>query len=74
MLANEVDPAETKKAQQATDGAEADTFEVIAREWHSRFAPSWAESHAGKIIRRFELYVFPWIGTDDVVGIYWTLS
>lgn len=69
LLANEVDPGEVKKAQEAADNAEADTFEVIAREWHSRFAPTWAKSHAGKIIRRFELYVFPWIGPKEITSI-----
>lgn len=69
LVANEVDPGEIKKAQQAAESAQADTFEVIAREWHSRFAPTWAKSHAGKIIRRFELYVFPWIGTKEITSI-----
>ncbi len=69
LLANEVDPGEIKKAQQAAESAETDTFEVIAREWHSRFAPTWAKSHAGKIIRRFELYVFPWIGSKEITSI-----
>ena len=32
------------------------TIEVIAREWHAKFAPSWAPSHADKILRRFELW------------------
>ncbi len=69
LLANEVDPGEIKKAQQAAESAETDTFEVIAREWHSRFAPTWTKSHAGKIIRRFELYVFPWIGSKEITSI-----
>lgn len=69
LVANEVDPGEVKKAQQAAESAQADTFEVIAREWHSRFAPTWAKSHSGKIIRRFELYVFPWIGTKEITSI-----
>ncbi len=68
-MANEVDPGEVKKAQENADNAEADTFEVIVREWHSRFAPTWAKSHAGKIIRRFELYVFPWIGPKEITSI-----
>lgn len=69
LVANKVDPGEIKKAQLAAESAQADTFEVIAREWHSRFAPTWAKSHAGKIIRRFELYVFPWIGTKEITSI-----
>src|SRR5450759_7943 len=37
LLTNGVDPGETKKAQKAAQGdQELNTFEVIAREWHSR--------------------------------------
>jgi len=69
LLANGIDPGITKKAQKAAETQEAETFEVIAREWHSKFAPTWAVSHAGKIIRRFELYVFPWIGSKPIKSI-----
>ncbi|HHB75743.1 MAG TPA: DUF4102 domain-containing protein [Desulfobulbus sp.] len=69
LLAHGVDPSATKKAQKLADTQEAETFEVIAREWHEKFAPSWAASHAGKIIRRLELYVFPWIGSKPIKSI-----
>ena len=64
-----MDPSATKKAQKAAETQETETFEIVAREWHSKFAPSWAESHAGKILRRFELYVFPWIGSKPIKSI-----
>ena len=64
-----MDPSATKKAQKASETQETETFEIVAREWHSQFAPSWAESHAGKILRRFELYVFPWIGSKPIKSI-----
>ena len=69
LLANGVDPSATQKAQKIADTQETETFEVIAREWHAKFAPSWAVSHATKIIRRFELYVFPWIGSKPIKSI-----
>ncbi|HHD63208.1 MAG TPA: DUF4102 domain-containing protein, partial [Desulfobulbaceae bacterium] len=69
LLAHGVDPSATKKAQKVADTQETETFEVIAREWHEKFAPSWAASHAGKIIRRLELYVFPWIGSKPIKSI-----
>ena len=69
LLANGVDPSITKKAQKIADTQEIETFEVIAREWHAKFTPSWAASHSGKIIRRFELYVFPWIGSKPIKSI-----
>ncbi len=69
LLANGVDPSATRKAQKVAETQETETFEVIAREWHEKFAPFWAASHAGKIIRRFELYVFPWIGSKPIKSI-----
>ena len=66
MIANGVDPGETKKAQKAAGTEETETFEVIAREWHTKFSPSWATSHGGKIFRRLELYVFPWLGNKPI--------
>ena len=42
------------------------TFEGIAREWYAKFSPAWAESHGGKLIRRMEMFVFPWIGAQPM--------
>jgi hypothetical protein len=42
------------------------SFEAVAREWYERNATGWAPSHAGKIIRRLELDVFPWIGSRPI--------
>ena len=69
LLANGADPSVTKKAQKAANTQETETFEIVAREWHTKFAPSWASCHANKIIRRFELYVFPWIGSKPIKSI-----
>ena len=49
MIAKGVDPSDTKKAQKAASTEETETFEVIAREWHTKFSPSWASSHGNKI-------------------------
>ncbi|MHB1350046.1 MAG: tyrosine-type recombinase/integrase [Desulfobulbaceae bacterium] len=69
LLANGADPSDTKKAQKAAGAEETETFEIIAREWHAKFSPSWAASHADKILRRFELYTFPWIGAKPIKSI-----
>jgi integrase len=42
---------------------------IDSREWHAKNAPTWAESHSSKIIRRLELDVFPWIGSKPVNSI-----
>ena len=63
LIAAGVDPAESRKAQQAAQAnSEANSFEVVAREWHAKFAPRWATGHASRVLRLFERDVFPWVG------------
>lgn len=69
LLDKGVDPGAVKKAQRAAETEDSETFEVIAREWHGKFSPTWAAGHADKIIRRLELYIFPWIGSKPIRSI-----
>lgn len=46
-----------------------DSLEAVAREWFAKHEPSWAASHADKIIRRLERDVFPWIGGRPIASI-----
>lgn len=43
-----------------------DTFEQITREWHTRQSIIWVAGHSEKVLRRFELYLFPWIGATPI--------
>ncbi len=67
QLANGIDPGEVKKAQKAAriENA-ANTFEAVTREWHEKFKSQWTENHAGRLMRRLELDVFPLIGTRPI--------
>ncbi len=70
LLANGVDPGEAKKAKKAAQGEQdANSFEVIAREWHSKFAHMWVASHAQHKLERLEKNVFPWIGKRPIKEI-----
>jgi integrase len=70
LLANGIDPGEHRKAQKAAKVERAaNSFEVVAREWFAKHAPSWAPSHAEKIIQRLEKDVFPWIGGRPISEI-----
>jgi integrase len=69
LVANNVDPGEVRKAQKQTDTEEIETFEVIAREWHSRFTLEWTEGHAKTIMSRLERDIFPWIGKTPISKI-----
>jgi integrase len=70
LIANGIDPGEIKKAQKATkNGDNANSFEVVAREWHARFTPSWAPAHAKTTIDRLTRDVFLFIGAKSIEEI-----
>jgi integrase len=65
LLANGVDPGEMKKVLKATDkDISANTFEMIAREWHHKFssAGKWSTNHSADIMHRLEKDIFPPLG------------
>ena len=69
-IADGIDPSDLKKAlkNQKAELA-AKSLEAIAREWYAIKLNKWAATHAKKVIRRFEMYVFPWIGKRPVAEI-----
>lgn len=70
MITNGIDPAQTRKVQKSIQIEQAEnSFEAVAREWHGKYSSNWADSHATKIIRRFELYIFPWLGSRPISEI-----
>lgn len=70
LLATGTDPSENKKAVKAAKfDKSANSFEVVAREWISSHMANKAKSHRDKVIRRFELYIFPWLGTKPISDI-----
>lgn len=67
QIAAGIDPSEARKARKsAMTGHDANSFEVVAREWHAKQVPTWAPAHSERIIRRFEADIFPWIGGRPV--------
>lgn len=70
LLVEGVDPSENRKAQKSSLASNiANSFEVITREWFSKYSPSWSENHGNRIIRRFERDIFPWIGQHPIADI-----
>ena len=50
QVANGIDPCEDRKAQKAAKGAQdANSFELIAREWPAKFTPKFTPGHALKL-------------------------
>jgi integrase len=70
LITNGIDPGQVRKVQKSIQIEQTEnSFEAIAREWHGKYSTNWADSHAKKIIRRFELYLFPWLGHRPIAEI-----
>ncbi|BBL72136.1 tyrosine-type recombinase/integrase [Methylogaea oryzae] len=69
QLAQNIDPSQNRKAMKAALAADADTFEVVAREWFAKNAPTWAENHSNRTLRRLERDIFPWLGNAPIRSI-----
>jgi len=69
QIAHGIDPGALRKAQKQAVTEEKETFEVIGREWHTRFAPTWTPGHADTIMSRLERDLFPWIGKRPIAEI-----
>lgn len=70
LVADGVDPSVHRKAKNlARAGANANSFEVVTREWFEKQKKVWEPSHADKIIRRLERDVFPWLGKRPIADI-----
>jgi len=67
VLANGADPGAVKKAQKAAVlELAANSFEIVATEWLSKFSKHWKESHTKTIRVRLINDVFPWIGARPI--------
>ena len=70
LLADGIDPGESRKAMKSArmDRA-ANSFEVVAREWFTKYSAIWAANHGDRIIRRFERDIFPRIGGHPIAEL-----
>ncbi|HUV99611.1 MAG TPA: integrase arm-type DNA-binding domain-containing protein [Gallionella sp.] len=70
LLANGADPSAVKKAKKAAAVALAEnSFEIVAREWLSKFSKNWKESHTRTTTLRLVNDVFPWLGVRPIGDI-----
>jgi integrase len=70
LLANGVDPGEMKKSlKQAKVALDEHSFEVLAREWITKFSGQWSQVHADTIMERMERDVFPYMGAKPISDI-----
>jgi integrase len=69
-LAKKIDPGLDKQKQKQTDKLLAqNSFELIAREWFSKFSVKWTEKHAARTLRMLEKELFPWIGNQAITEV-----
>jgi integrase len=70
LLVGGVDPSAHRKAQKAARATRAaNSFEVVAREWHAKRSAMWIESHAARLLHRLERDIFPWLGSRPIADI-----
>jgi integrase len=70
LLAAGIDPGAHRKAKKAASAeSAANSFEVVTREWFSKYSPNWAPGHASRVIRLFERDLFPWIGERPIAEV-----
>jgi hypothetical protein len=64
------DPAQAKRIDKINKAtANANTFEAVAREWHTNSLASWQSRTATNILHRLEVDVFPLIGRHPIAQI-----
>ena len=65
-----IDPSNTRKAVKAANTLNAEnSFEVLAREWVASHMQNKAANYRDLTLRRFELYLFPWIGKTPITDL-----
>lgn len=69
LIAQGVDPSNARKDARVQEQQQAETFELVARQWHERFTPSWTPGHAARILTSLAKDAFPWIGSKAIRSI-----
>ena len=70
LLVSGQDPSEAKQQEKRERQAAAlNTFESIARRWHTDNLHRWKENHAARVLRYFETDVFPVVGAMSIQEI-----
>lgn len=69
MLAEGIDPIETKHQAKTQAVIKGRTFESAALEWHKAMSAKWAPGHAKTVLSRLKTHVFPLIGARSIVDL-----
>lgn len=67
LLSQGIDPSAHKQATKAAVKAKSEhSYEVIAREWFTKYSTGWSEANRIKVLARQVNYVFPFIGGKPI--------
>lgn len=67
LLANGADPSAVKKSKKAAGVILAgNSFEFVAREWHTKNLHNWKQSNADKLLNLLQNDLFPWLGKRPI--------
>jgi len=70
LLKAGTDPAQQRRIDKLTQATASDnTFEAIAREWHTTKSSGWSEVHTNTVMSRMVNNLFPWIGGRPLVDL-----
>ncbi|MBK5142873.1 tyrosine-type recombinase/integrase [Budviciaceae bacterium BWR-B9] len=70
LVANNVNPSEIRKTEKAElKAAAANTFEIVAREWHQHKLEGWTAGYASDMLEGLEKDIFPYLGQRVVSEI-----
>ena len=59
MLADGIDPIETKHQAKAEAVIKGRTFESVALDWHTEMSAKWAPGHSKTVMSRLKTHVLP---------------
>lgn len=68
-LAHGIDPGVRKAAVKNAEGQDANSFELIAREWLANSQDKWDPTHARRIEARLNTYLIPVLGSLSLTDI-----
>lgn len=70
LLAEGADPCAVRKAEKAQRSADAaNSFELVAHEWHAKKSATWTESTRVKQMAVLENDLLPWLGSRPIAQI-----
>lgn len=70
QIRQEIDPAEKKQEdKKLAQYKSVQTFELVATEWHQRYADTWSEGYAAHVISSLKMHVFPSVGSLPISKI-----